>query len=63
MEQEKQAVEPERIYSGPIDYAGAVISVYGWYGEQEWVKVKLVRRTSFGWLVERVASTDQVVAL
>jgi len=30
-----------------------IVQVYGWYDKQEWVEVRLVRLTRFGWLVAR----------
>ena len=46
--------EPIRYYSGTVNTKGAIVEVFGWYEKQEWVKVKLVKLTSNGWLVERV---------
>lgn len=43
-----------RYYSGVVDVKDAIIEVFGWYENQEWVKIRLVKKTSLGWLVERV---------
>lgn len=43
-----------RYWSGPDGEAGQEREVYGWYERQEWVRVRLVRETVLGWLVERV---------
>lgn len=43
-----------RYYTGNENSkVGDVVEVFGWYENQEWVKVRLMRRTSLGWLVER----------
>jgi hypothetical protein len=46
--------EPTRYYSGPVDEAGAIVEVFGWYEKQEWVRIRLVKKTSLGWIVERM---------
>lgn len=46
--------EPERYYTGIVDGKGAKVQVFGWYGEQEWVEVELVKKTELGWKVRRV---------
>lgn len=44
-------VVKERCYTGPVNQYGAIVEVFGWYDDQAWTKVKLVRHTSRGWLV------------
>ncbi len=34
--------------------AGDEIGVFGWYEKQEWVTVRLIRKTILGWIVEPV---------
>lgn len=47
---------PRRYYSGPVDTLGAIVTVFGWYDNAEWVAVRLTRKSILGWLVERVTS-------
>lgn len=35
----------------PTHRKGDIVSVFGWYDKQEWVRVKLIKLTKRGWLV------------